>query len=255
MLLEGKVALITGASRGIGAAGAHAFAAAGAAVVLAARNAEALDRLAAEVTERGGKALAVPTDVTDEESVARLVRTTTEHFGALHVAFNNAGGIGDSGLRKAPLDEISTDAFDAIVALNLRSAYLCLKYEVPAMLRAGGGAIVNTSSGAGLGGTVPGISPYVSAKHGLQGLTKVAALDYAAQGVRINNVAPGPILAGPLTTLPEEVQKAAAEAVPMRRTGTPEEVAAAAVWLCSDQAAFITGATLPIDGGQLALST
>ncbi|MDA2805372.1 SDR family NAD(P)-dependent oxidoreductase [Nocardiopsis suaedae] len=250
MLLRGKTALITGASRGIGAAAARAFAAEGASVALAARDAEALERVVASVADGPGEALAVPTDVTDEAAVRRLVKTVTEHFGGLHLAFNNAGGAGDAGMRKAPVDEIPTRAFDSAVELNLRSVYLCLMYEAPAIMESGGGAIVNTSSGAGLAGGVPGIAPYVSAKHGLQGLTKAAALDYAARGVRVNAVAPGPVLTDLMAQAPEEYREAAAAAVPMGRVGRPEEVAAAAVWLCSDRSAFVTGATLPVDGGQ-----
>lgn len=252
MLLTGKVALITGASRGIGAAAARAFAAEGAAVVLAARGARAIEEIAEEVIATGGQALAVPADVTDERAVERLVEAALERFGALHLAFNNAGGAGDAGLRKCSVDETATDTFDGVLALNLRGLFFCMKYELRAMLAGGGGAIVNNSSGAGLSGSVPGLSPYVTAKHGLQGLTKNAAVDYAARGIRINAVAPGPIRNERMAAAPEEHLEAAAAAVPMKRIGRPEEVAAAAVWLCSDQASYITGATLPIDGGQLA---
>ncbi|MGP4111709.1 SDR family NAD(P)-dependent oxidoreductase [Streptomyces sp. 4N509B] len=252
MLLSGKTALITGASRGIGAAAARAFASAGAAVALTARDADALERLASEVRDAGGEAVAVPADVTDEHAVAAAVRTVTERFGALHCAFNNAGGLGESPRPQAPLADTSVERFDAVTSLNLRGAFLCLRHEIPAMLASGGGSVVNTSSGSGLAGTGHGLTPYVAAKHGLQGLTKAAALEYAAQGVRVNAVAPGPILTEALAEAPREYQRAAAEAVPMRRVGLPEEVAAAAVWLCSDQSGFVTGATLPIDGGQLA---
>lgn len=246
--LDGKVALITGASRGIGAAAAHAFARAGASVALAARDAGALERVADEVTAAGGTALAVPADVTDERQVAALVRTVTGQFGALHLAFNNAGG----SLGMAPLAEIRTETFDRTVEVNLRGVFLCLKYEVPAMLEAGGGAIVNTSSLTGLRAGVPGIASYAAAKHGLHGLTEAAALDYASRGVRVNALALGPIDAGYLPGAPDEHRDAAARAVPMHRIGTPGEVAAAAVWLCCEQAGFITGATLPVDGGMLA---
>lgn len=248
-LLAGKVAIVTGASRGIGAAAARAFAESGAAVVLAARDEQALDSVAREIAAGGNRAVAVPTDVTDAEAVRRLVERAVETFGRLDVALNNAGG-GTSG--KMPLVEHPVEDFEGALDVNLRSAFLSMKYEIPAMLDSGGGAIVNTSSGAGLSAGAPGISPYTSAKHGLQGLTKVAALDYAEQGVRVNAVAPGPILAGPLASMPEEYQEMAVQAVPMRRLGRPEEVAAAAVWLCSDEASFITGATLSIDGGQQA---
>jgi len=248
-LLADKVALITGASRGIGAAAARAFAGAGAAVALAARDADALEQVAHEVEVRGGRAIAVPTDVIDEEAVRRLVETAVSTFGRLDAAFNNAGG---GGRGKAPLAEMPTEDFHAVLDVNLRGAFLSMKHEIPAMLRSGGGAIVNTSSTAGLTGAAPGIAPYVSAKHGLQGLTKIAALDYADRGVRVNAVAPGPILTDLLAQIGEERQQLVAQAVPMRRLGRPEDVAVAAVWLCSEEAGFITGATLAIDGGKLA---
>lgn len=138
-----------------------------------------------------------------------------------------------------------------MLELNLTSVFVSMKHEIPAMLASGSGAILNMSSGSGFSATA-GMGAYVVAKHGLQGLTKVAALDYAQQNIRINALAPGPILAGPLAAAPDEWRQAAADAVPMVRIGTPAEVGAAAVWLCSDDAAFINGATLPIDGGQLA---
>ncbi len=187
--LEGKVAVITGASRGIGAATARAFSAAGASVALAARDEAALDALADELSSNGNGAIAVPTDVGDA--------------------------------------------------------------EIPAMLESGGGAIVNMSSTAGTE-AVGGLAGYTSAKHGVIGLTKTAALDYASRGVRVNAVAPGPILTENLERAGPEMQERAGLAMPMRRIGQPEEVARAVVWLCSDQASFTTGVTLPIDGGKLA---
>ncbi|MDQ3240953.1 MAG: SDR family oxidoreductase, partial [Actinomycetota bacterium] len=197
--------------------------------------------------ERGARAIA--TDVCDEEAVIRLIETTVGAFGRLDAAFNNAGG---GGRGKAPLAALGTEEFDSVLGVNLRGAFLSMKHEIPAMLESGGGAIVNTSSTAGLAGAAAGIAPYVTAKHGLQGLTKIAALDYGERGIRVNAVAPGPILTDLLAGLGEERQAMVAQGVPMRRLGRPEEVAAAAVWLCSDEAAFITGATLAIDGGKLA---
>jgi NAD(P)-dependent dehydrogenase (short-subunit alcohol dehydrogenase family) len=245
-LLAGKVAIITGASRGIGAAAARAFAAAGAAVVLAARDESALTLVAEEITAGGGRALVVPTDVGDPGAVERLVGKTTEAFGRLDGAFNNAG----AGHMPKPLADVAVDDFDSVVRTHLRGVFLCMKYEIPAMLASGGGAIVNMSSGAGLRG-VRGIGAYVASKHGIIGLTKSAALDYATQGIRVNAVAPGPIASKRLTRLSDEQLSPVARAVPMQRVGRPEEVAAAAIWLCSDQASFITGATIPIDGGKL----
>ena len=246
-LLEGKVAIITGASRGIGAVAARAFAEAGAAVVLAARDAGALAAVAAQITAGGGRALAVPTDVGDPGAVERLVGETTAAFGRLDAAFNNAAG---GGHPPTPLADVPVDAFDAAVRVNLRGVFLCMKYEIPAMLAGGGGAIVNMSSGAGLRG-VPRIGAYVASKHGVIGLTKSAALDYAAHGIRVNAVAPGPIDTKRLA-ITEGQRERIVGAVPLQRVGRPEEVAAAVVWLCSDQASFITGAAIPVDGGKLA---
>ena len=245
--MKGKVALVTGASRGIGEAVARAFSRAGAHVVVAARDGAALDRLAADLDKREQRAIAVPTDVSDEEAVAQLVDRAVAEFGRLDFACNNAA----SGYPPTPLADIPVEAFDGTLAVSLRGVFLCLRHEIPAMLETGGGAIVNTSSTAGLQG-VAGLAPYVSAKHGLEGLTKAAALDYAARGVRVNSVAPGPILTDALARAGTAAQEAAAAAMPVKRVGQPDEVAAAIVWLCSDQASFITGSTLVIDGGKLA---
>jgi NAD(P)-dependent dehydrogenase (short-subunit alcohol dehydrogenase family) len=246
MLLSGKVAIVTGASRGIGAAAARRFAEAGAAVALAARDGRALDAIAAEIAAGGGRAVAIPTDVTDDRAVAALVDGAVEAFGRLDVALNNAGG--GTG-RMAPVEDVWPGELDQALAANLRGAFLAMRHEIPAMLRSGGGAIVNTSSGAGLRAPAPGTAPYATAKHALQGLTKVAALDCAPRGIRVNAIAPGPIDAGPLAETGEEGRRWAAQTVPMGRIGRPGEVADAAVWLCSDRASFVTGATLAVDGG------
>ena len=246
--LEGKVAIVTGASRGIGAAVARAFSAAGAAVALAARDEDALAALADELNAAGGRALAVPTDVGDADAVARLVERTVDTFGRLDVACNNAAG---GGHPPTPLADVRIEDFDSAYAVTLRGVFVAIKHEIPAMLASGGGAIVNMSSTAGLD-AVGGLAAYVSAKHGLEGLTKVAALDYAASGVRVNAIAPGPILTDNLIRAGERAQQAVSAAMPLQRVGQPEEVAAAAVWLCSDEAAYITGTTLVIDGGKLA---
>jgi NAD(P)-dependent dehydrogenase (short-subunit alcohol dehydrogenase family) len=150
-----------------------------------------------------------------------------------------------------PLADVSLVEFDSAYAVNLRGVFVAMKHEIPAMIESGSGAIVNMSSTAGTQ-AVGGLSAYVATKHGLEGLTKVAALDYAALGVRVNAIAPGPILTDNLRRAGREGQRLAAEAMPMRRTGRPDEVAAAAVWLCSDAAGFVTGTTLVIDGGKLA---
>lgn len=246
--LVGRVAIVTGASRGIGAATAHAFARAGAAVVLAARNEERLEAVASEIASAGGTALSMPTDIADATAVEKLVERTVGEFGRLDIAFNNAAG---GGHPPTPIVDVSVDDFDEGVATNLRGTFLCLKYEIAAMLETGDGAIVNMASTAGLE-AVSGLATYVSTKHAIIGLTKVAALECAPNGIRVNAVAPGPILTDQLARAGEDVQRSAALAMPMQRIGLPDEVAAAVVWLCSDAASFITGTTLPIDGGKLA---
>jgi NAD(P)-dependent dehydrogenase (short-subunit alcohol dehydrogenase family) len=246
--LTDQVAVVTGASRGIGAATARAFAQAGAAVVLAARDKTRLDDLAAEITAAGGTALSVTTDISDPGDVERMVSSTLDAFGRLDIAFNNAAG---GGHPPTPLTDVALEDFDSAIAINLRGTFLCLKHEIAAMLDSGGGAIVNMTSTAGLE-AVGGLAAYVSSKHGIVGLTKVAALEYAARGIRVNAVAPGPILTEQLERAGAAAQQAAAQAMPMKRMGRPEEVAATVTWLCGDSASFITGATIPIDGGKLA---
>jgi NAD(P)-dependent dehydrogenase (short-subunit alcohol dehydrogenase family) len=246
-LLEGKIAIVTGASRGIGAAAARLFADAGAAVVLAARDQQAIASLAEQIAGEGGDALAVRTDVSDPAAVEQLVRDTVRAYGRLDAAFNNAG----DGHQPAPLAEVSVDDFDRVVATSLRGIFLSMKYEIPALLEGGGGAIVNMSSTAGLRG-VKGIASYSAAKHGILGLTKSAALDYGEQNIRVNAVAPGPILTHRLAELSEEKRREIGAYLPLGRVGQVDEVAATVAWLLSDQASFITGATIPIDGGKLA---
>jgi NAD(P)-dependent dehydrogenase (short-subunit alcohol dehydrogenase family) len=246
--LNGKVAVVTGASRGIGAAVARAFREAGARVALVARDAQALEWVADGLGAAEGEAVAIPTDVSDADAVAAMVDRVLAEFGRLDFACNNAAG---GGHPPTPLAEVPVEAFDSGIATSLRGVFLSMRAEIPAMLRSGGGAIVNTSSTAGLQ-AVGGLATYVAAKHGVEGLTKVAALDYAASGVRVNAVAPGPILTENLERAGAGAQEAAARAMPMRRIGRPEEVAAAVVWLCSEAAGFVTGTTLTVDGGKLA---
>jgi NAD(P)-dependent dehydrogenase (short-subunit alcohol dehydrogenase family) len=251
---NGKVAVVAGASRGIGAITARAFAQAGYAVVLAARDSRALDDVAADITSSGGVALAVQADVGDEGSMRNLVEQTLSHYGRLDAAFNNA----TDGPMPAPLAEIDTDAFDRGIRANIRGTFLGMKYQIPAMLRGGGargdsrgGSIVNMASLAGLTG-VANLAAYVAGKAGIVGLTKVAALDYADQGIRVNVVAPGAILTHHLERAGEQAQQMAARATPMGRIGQPDEVADLVLWLCSEQSSFITGAVIPVDGGQSA---
>jgi NAD(P)-dependent dehydrogenase (short-subunit alcohol dehydrogenase family) len=246
--LADRVVIVTGASRGIGASIARTFVGYGARVTLAARSGEDIARIAGELGE--DKALPVVTDVSDEAAVQRLVEQTLTRFGRLDGAVNNAAG---SGRLVAPiiLADVSADDFDRTIAVNLRGVFLGMKYQIPAMLASGGGAIVNISSTAGVRGA-RGLASYVASKHGVGGLTKTAALDYAAQGIRVNAIAPGPILNDRIAALPEAVQRQIADAVPMKRIGRPEEVANLAAWLCSDLASYVTGASIAIDGGQLA---
>ncbi len=245
--MAGKVALVTGASRGIGAAIAREFHAAGALVAITARDADALETLAQEL---GGseRVLAVPADISDPGAVTDLVARVMAVFGQLDFAVNNAAGGGHG---PTPLAEVPIEAFDSGLAVTLRGVFLSMRAEIPAMVLSGGGAIVNVSSTAGLQ-AVAGLATYVAAKHGVEGLTKVAALDYAEQGIRVNALAPGPILTDNLKRAGTDAQRAAANAMPLKRIGDPQEVAAAAVWLCSSHAGFITGTTLTIDGGKLA---
>ncbi len=246
-LLTDKVGIVTGASRGIGAATAKAFVEAGAKVVLAARDGETLAVLSDSINSSTGKEVVVPltTDVTDPEAVRKLVDKTVDAFGRLDVAFNNAG----DGHMPAPLADVSLEDFNRAVDTNVRGTFLSMKYQIPAMLRnEKGGAIVNMSSTAGMQG-VKGISGYVAGKHAIIGLTRAAALDYGKDKIRVNVVAPGPILTERLAF--GNIREQAAVAVPMGRVGNREEVATVVSWLCSDLSSYVTGATIPIDGGRM----
>jgi NAD(P)-dependent dehydrogenase (short-subunit alcohol dehydrogenase family) len=247
--LSGKVAIVTGASRGIGAETARLFAGEGAAVVLAARNTDAITGLAAEIAAAGGKAFAVATNVADAGAVAALVTQTVAQFGRLDIAVNNAG----VALGNKPLAEVSEEQFDQTIAVNLKGVFLAMKYEIPAMLASGGGAIVNMSSTVGLVGSGAGIAPYSASKHGVVGLTRAAALEYARQGIRVNAIAPG------TTATPvnehwlgnPQIRERITAGIPMGRIGEPRDVAETALWLCSDAAAYLTGVVVPVDGGYI----
>ena len=242
-----RVALVAGGSRGIGAEAAKAFARAGYAVVVGARDADALGKVIDEIESRGGQAVAARTDVGDVDSMRGLVELAVDRFGRLDAAFNNA----TDGPMPAPLADIEPDDFDLGIRVNARGTFLGMKFEIPAMLATGGGAIVNMASVAGLR-AMTNLAVYVAGKAAIVALTETAALDYADRGIRVNVVAPGPILTHHLQRAGAEAQRMAAASVPMARVGTANEVVDAVLWLCSDQASFITGATIPIDGGQLA---
>ncbi|MCI4325068.1 MAG: SDR family oxidoreductase [Thermoplasmata archaeon] len=245
--LRGRTAWVIGASRGIGADVARAFARRGAMVVVSARDADALGGVARELGALGVEALAVPADVSEEGSLVRAADEVRSRCGHLEMAVNNAG----EGFLPTDLVDVTTEAFDRVLQVHVRGTFLAMKHEIPMLLAAGGGAIVNMSSTAGTS-AYRGGSPYVAAKHAILGLTKSAALDYAARGVRVNAVAPGPIETDRLASAPEAYREQARQAVPMRRLGRGVDVAEAVVWLASPAAAFVTGTTLAVDGGRSA---
>jgi NAD(P)-dependent dehydrogenase (short-subunit alcohol dehydrogenase family) len=244
----GKVAFVTGAASGIGRAAALAFAREGARVVVADVSDHGNRETARMIEDLGGQALAVRCDVTRAADVQAAVEQAVATFGRLDVAFNNAGVEQQT---KAVAD-ISEQEWDRIIAINVRGVFLCMKYQIPLMLRYGGGAIVNTSSGAGVIGFAGGAA-YVAAKHAVVGLTKSAALDYAPANVRINAICPGIIDTAMMQRVTGDTTQGRDTVIaqePVGRMGTPEEIAGAVLWLCSDAASFVTGHAMVVDGGQ-----
>lgn len=247
---SGRVAFVTGAGSGMGLATARAFAAAGAAVTLADVDAEALATAETELREAGHRVLGVGCDVADEDQVAAAVASTVETFGSLDVAYNNAG------IQSPATDaaDESAEVFDRVNAINLRGIWASMKYELAQMRSQGSGAIVNCSSLGGLVGN-PGRAAYHASKHGVIGLTRSAALEYASRGVRVNAICPGtietPMVTGMIASGDLDREQAAADE-PIGRLGTAAEMAAAVLWLCSPGASFVVGVALPVDGGYTA---
>lgn len=250
--LAGKVAIVTGAASGIGRATALLFAAEGAKVVAADVDKARGDTVVQEITSAGGDAVFVRVDISSPEQVEALVRTAVETYGKLDVIFNNAGIEGQQGLTA----DCTVENFDRVISINLKGVFLGMKYAIPAMLRNGGGSIINTASVAGLVGFV-NIPAYCASKGGVLQLTKTAALEYGKQGIRVNAICPG-VIATPMierfTETAGEAGRQAMEAMePIGRMGKPEEIAQMALFLASDESAFCTGAPFIVDGGFVAI--
>jgi len=245
-----NVALVTGAGSGIGRATALRFAAEGATVAVADLDEDGGNETVRMINEEDGDAAFFDVDVSDEEAVVSLVEAVTDRFGGLDLAHNNAGTEGDGG----PITEQSLENWTRVIDINLRGVFLSLKHELPALIERGGGAIVNTASVAGLVGA-PDLTPYYASKHGVVGLTKSVAVEGAEENVRVNAVCPGVIDTPTVSRFTEgddSVMAGVVEPQAIKRAGDPAEVAAAVVWLCSEEASFITGAAMPVDGGYTA---
>jgi len=247
---KGKVALVTGAATGIGQATALLFGQRGASVAVVARDPAKAGEVVAEICRAGGQAAFIAADMRSPQDIARMVAETVETFGGLHCAFNNAGVNGVA----APFHEQRLEEFERVVQVNLTSVFLCMQQEIRHMLGAGGGVIVNNCSGASLI-PAPELPHYTAAKHGLLGLAKVAAREYADRNIRINSVCPGiidtPMMRAHLNQDGGSID-ALVQQLPGKRMGSPEDIAKAVVWLCSDDAAYVSGDTMVVDGGLMA---
>lgn len=242
----GRTVTVTGAGAGIGRAIALRLAAEGYAVVVSDIDGDAAGKVAAEIGERGGRAISLVVDANSPEDNRALVRAAIDEYGRLDAAVNNAG----LGAPPMKLAEVDDAAFDRAVDVTLRGTFYGMRAQLEAMAEAGAGAVVNIASIGGLQASRL-LAPYIAAKHGVVALTQVGALDYADQGIRINAVAPGPIRTASFATLPQERQDEEASAVPVKRLGEPADIAAAVAWLLSEEASFVTGVVLPVDGGSL----
>ena len=252
-LLEGKSALITGGGGGIGRATALIFAREGARIAVADANIDAAAETVAQVNAAGGQAMSLSGDVTDSGAVQAMINTVVSAYGRIDCAFNNAGIAGyQVNASGKKTHEWADDSFDRMIAVNLRGVWLCMKHEIQHMLAQGGGVIVNTGSIAGLIG-LPTSSAYVAAKHGVLGLTKTAALEYATDKIRVNAVCPGYIE----TKMTEDTMRRRGaelmQKVPFGRMGKPEEIGEMVLWFCSDRASYVTGACYNVDGGYMAI--
>jgi NAD(P)-dependent dehydrogenase (short-subunit alcohol dehydrogenase family) len=245
--LSGKVAFVTGGASGIGEATALMLAKQGAAVAVVDLNLEPAQKVADAITSAGGKAIALVADVADEAQVAKAVADTVTQLGGLHIAVNNAGIGGDI----APTADQTVAGWQKVISINLDGVFYCMRNQIPAMLKSGGGSIINISSILGQVGFANSAA-YVAAKHGVVGLTKNAALEYSSQGIRVNSVGPGFIKTPLLGALPPEALEPIAQLHAVKRLGESEEVAALITFLASDEASFITGNYYAVDGGYLA---
>jgi NAD(P)-dependent dehydrogenase (short-subunit alcohol dehydrogenase family) len=247
--LNGKVVVITGGSSGIGQTTALAFAAQGTKVAIGARRAAECEKTVQMITQRGGEALYVPMDARKPCQIRKLIETAVERWQRLDFAFNNAG---IEGTPYIPLTEYREQVWDEVIDINLKGVFMAMKYEIPHMVKQGSGTIVNMSSVAGLTGGRVG-SAYYASKHGVIGLTKAAAIEYADAGIRVNAICPG-VIRTPMAerSFSDAQMEAMLASYPMGRFGTSEEVAESVLWLCSHGASFITGHTLPLDGGFMA---